>query len=340
MCHNPAMLTPKIAVITAAYNAELYLRQTIESVLAQSFADFEYLIVDDGSTDMTLQIAREFKQKDPRIHVISIMHQGVSGARNAALRLTQCEFVSFIDGDDIWHPNFLECSLKEISRQSQNCVGTFCWSLFIDRYSRPMKKTAAPEVKPYYTYDMLLGICPPGNGSALFLKRRHLEEAGLFDERIVYGSEDSELWYRILELSGQYFLQCIPQMLCKYRRHEKSLTVINKVAALEEKEEFVLKRDLQSFSRTQKTKILLSFASHAYGQESDLHLWIWSVKALLCQPLVLFQSRLGCFALLTALLGPGPGKKIRQLYEWLVLWKSRDAIEPQPIGVPVNFPSF
>ncbi|MEO0708313.1 MAG: glycosyltransferase family A protein, partial [Cyanobacteria bacterium J06649_5] len=94
---------PEVSIVIPAYNAMEYLPHTVESVLQQTFRDFEVVIVNDGSTD---NIKYWFDQavRDPRFRLISQENQGIAGARNAGIANTQGEFIAFLDADDLWHP--------------------------------------------------------------------------------------------------------------------------------------------------------------------------------------------------------------------------------------------
>src|SRR4028119_2409178 len=97
---------PKVSVIIPAYNAMAYLPETLESVLNQTFTDFEVLIINDGSSDGIVEWASEIK--DSRVKLISQENQGLSGARNTGIWSSQGEYLAFLDADDIWEPTKLE----------------------------------------------------------------------------------------------------------------------------------------------------------------------------------------------------------------------------------------
>lgn len=106
--NNEPTSTPTISILCPAYNVDKYLAECIESVIAQTFTDWELIIVDDGSTDSTPSICDEYGRKDPRIHVIHQTNQGLSGARNTALKVARGEFIAMIDTDDYAAPGWLE----------------------------------------------------------------------------------------------------------------------------------------------------------------------------------------------------------------------------------------
>lgn len=102
------MKNPEITVAIAAYNAEKYIAACIESVLSQTFSDFELIVADDGSDDKTLEVCRARAEKDGRIRIISLRHGGVAAARNALVAAANGEYLAFIDSDDVVHPQYLE----------------------------------------------------------------------------------------------------------------------------------------------------------------------------------------------------------------------------------------
>ncbi|WP_164682612.1 glycosyltransferase family 2 protein [Cyclonatronum proteinivorum] len=104
----PDSRVPQVTVITAVFNAEAFVAQTVQSVLDQAFGDFEYLIVDDASTDSTPDIIQGFAENDNRIHVFrNTRNLGVAASRNRALAQAKGKYIAFLDGDDIWYPDFL-----------------------------------------------------------------------------------------------------------------------------------------------------------------------------------------------------------------------------------------
>ena len=99
---------PTVSIITPAYNAERYLAETVRAVLAQSFSDFELLIVDDGSTDRTLALARALAARDKRVRVVTTdRNVGQPAARNLAMRQARGRFFALLDSDDAWAPHYL-----------------------------------------------------------------------------------------------------------------------------------------------------------------------------------------------------------------------------------------
>ena len=108
---------PQISVIMPVYNTSQYLRRSIESVLNQTYKDFELICINDGSTDNSLEILQEYATHDPRIKIINQENAGLSCARNSALEIAQGEYISFIDSDDFWAENFLDVLYTNLTKQ-------------------------------------------------------------------------------------------------------------------------------------------------------------------------------------------------------------------------------
>lgn len=106
------MNNPKVSVIIPAYNAEKFIEETLQSVLNQSFQDFELIVLNDGSKDKTPEIVQEFCNKDIRIKLINKANTGVSDTRNLGIELAQGEYIAFLDADDLYLPTYLEKKVK------------------------------------------------------------------------------------------------------------------------------------------------------------------------------------------------------------------------------------
>lgn len=109
--------SPKISVVIPCYNIEKHLSKCIESVLAQTFSDFELLLIDDGSSDSTLEICKEYQQKDTRVKFFSHQNKGVSDTRNRGIDLAQGECIMFIDGDDFIKDDYFEYFINYYSKE-------------------------------------------------------------------------------------------------------------------------------------------------------------------------------------------------------------------------------
>lgn len=112
----PSNIKPKLSIIIPAYNVEKYISQCLDSVVGQSFADFEVLLIDDGSTDSTGRICDEYAAKDSRIRVVHQANGGQGAARNAGLAMAEADVVGFVDGDDWVEPSMFETLYGNMQR--------------------------------------------------------------------------------------------------------------------------------------------------------------------------------------------------------------------------------
>ena len=186
---------PAVTVITPAYNVARYVAEAAGSVLSQTYARFEYLIVDDQSADDTMQVVKETAGHDPRVVVVPGPHRGLSAARNAGIAAARGRYLAFLDGDDRWHPRFLERQLGLIESLPPRVGGVFCRSRMILENGTPVFWQWSRPGR--YDLDGLLAASNPArNGSSLLIRASCFADVGGFDESISH-VEDLEMWLRI-----------------------------------------------------------------------------------------------------------------------------------------------
>jgi glycosyltransferase involved in cell wall biosynthesis len=196
---------PRITVITPAYNVGRYIGEAMDSVLAQSFVDFEYLVVDDGSTDNTADVIGQRAKTDPRVRHVSSDHLGACHARNAGIAEAKGELIAFLDGDDRWHPGFLQEQLSLLESAGPRVAAVFARSRVMSENGR-VYQILWQRAGRYDFDDMLVCSCPPRTGSSLLIRKRAFELAGLFDESLE-SAQDLDMWLRIQHDSGMpYFV--------------------------------------------------------------------------------------------------------------------------------------
>ncbi len=224
---------PKISVIIAAYNSEKTIRQTIESVLKQTFNDFELIIINDGSTDSTLEVILQFQ--DSRIKVFSFENAGGNVSRNRGLERASGEFVSFLDADDIWTPDKLESQLHALQANPQAAVA-YSWTDYIDEQGKFIVSgthiTANGNV-----YEQLIVSNFLENGSNPLIHREALVQLGGFDEELP-AAQDWDMWLRLAQNFDFIAVPCV-QILYRIsanslstnlaRQEKASLKVLDKV---------------------------------------------------------------------------------------------------------------
>ncbi|HVQ37505.1 MAG TPA: glycosyltransferase family 2 protein, partial [Pyrinomonadaceae bacterium] len=112
---------PKVSIVMPAYNVSTYIGETLDSVFAQTWTDYEVIVVNDGSPD-TVELERALGPYRPRIRYIKQNNLGAGAARNEGLRAAQGEFIAFLDADDLWFPNYLEEQLRFIRENDYDLV--------------------------------------------------------------------------------------------------------------------------------------------------------------------------------------------------------------------------
>jgi glycosyltransferase involved in cell wall biosynthesis len=210
---------PTVSVITPAYNVAPYLGDAIESVLAQTFADFELIVVDDGSTDSTFQLASDYARTDRRIRLVQQQNHGISSARNYALRVATGSFLAILDGDDVWLPTYLERQLA-ILMSDPDCDIVTGNALFLGGPLDGEPVRAWPDRRVEPTLLRLLE-----DERAVFImsvfRRRVYEVIGGFDESM-RTNEDYDFWIRAA-IAGFRFRRN-DEPLGRYRRRDDSLS--------------------------------------------------------------------------------------------------------------------
>jgi glycosyltransferase involved in cell wall biosynthesis len=209
-----------ISVIMAAYNAERYIGQAIESVLSQTYPHFELIIVDDGSTDDTLNIVRSYAARDARIIVVQSEHGGVSKTRNIALKSAHHQWVASMDADDVSLPHRLERQMEASKKHPEVVV----WGSYLTKVNDSGEtlgeiQTGPTSVDEFNKLDRTKDYISLYNAVAMFRRDIALAVGG-YNETIS-AAEDTELWDRMADHGP---VVCIPEPLVLYRWHEQSLS--------------------------------------------------------------------------------------------------------------------
>lgn len=192
--------SPLVSVITPAHNVAPWIGEAMDSVLAQSESRFGYLVVDDHSGDGTADIVRERAAGDGRVRLLQSPTRGSGAARNTGLLKARAPFVAFLDGDDRWHPDFLDTMLTAFGRAPAEVGAVFCHSRVMLTSGRVVTLRWQP-VGPCDLDLMLTANNPAHNGSSLVLRRSCFEEAGLFDDALP-SALDLDMWLRIADRSS------------------------------------------------------------------------------------------------------------------------------------------
>jgi glycosyltransferase involved in cell wall biosynthesis len=203
---------PKVSVIIPTYNREKYIVDTINSVLNQTFSDYEIIVVDDGSTDGTERVIRE--QFPDKISYLSKPNGGPASARNMGMRIATGEYIAFLDSDDLWLPEKLEIQIRYMD-SNPKCGLIGSWALtFRGTDSSKIEDVAlaCPETVPTLQRLLLVNCILL---STVMARASCIEKAGGFDNSL-FVLEDYDLWIR---LAMHYELANLPRVLARYRLH-------------------------------------------------------------------------------------------------------------------------
>jgi glycosyltransferase involved in cell wall biosynthesis len=211
-----------ISIVMPAYNAERYLAEAIESVLEQTWRDFELIVLDDGSHDRTREIAQSYADRDPRVRVESQKNQGPGPTLNRGLALSTSEWVAVMHADDVMMPNRIESQIGFVTAHPELAVAS-SWVKHIDADGKVIARDNSrlithEAVHERYAANDLIGISHPG----AILRKNVVQAVGGYREQFRV-NEDIDLWNRILEHGGKILVQ--PEFLLKYRIHGGSASI-------------------------------------------------------------------------------------------------------------------
>jgi hypothetical protein len=199
MSGNGDATAPRVTVVTPAYNVAQYIGEAVDSVLRQTFTDFEYLVVDDGSQDNSVEVVRQHAGHDPRFRLVPGEHRGLSAVRNIGIREARGRYIAYLDGDDRWHPQFLERQVALIESLPPD-VGLVFSRVRLMLENGTVVFYQWQRSGRYDFDDFLVGSNPARCGSSLLIRRSCFEDVGTFDEDLA-SVEDLEMWLRIAERS-------------------------------------------------------------------------------------------------------------------------------------------
>lgn len=206
---------PTVSIIIPTYNRADFLKEAIESVLAQTFCDFELIVVDDGSTDRTRDLLDGY---GARLRPIFQANRGVSSARNAGIRAAQGRYIALLDSDDLWLPKKLAAQIAAMEAQPDIplCHTEEIWIRRGVRVNQ-MKKH---QKHGGYIFPHCLPFCVVSPSSAL-MRRTLFDEVGDFDEALP-ACEDYDLWLRITKTHPVHFIET--PLIIKRGGHEDQLS--------------------------------------------------------------------------------------------------------------------
>ncbi|GAB4401715.1 MAG: hypothetical protein OHK0053_24840 [Microscillaceae bacterium] len=240
----------KVSIFIPLYNAEKYIAASIESVLHQTFTDWELLILDDCSTDQSFKIAKAFEERDRRIKVKrNAQNLGMMGNWNEGIRQCTSEYFVKLDADDVWHPQMLEKAIPILNTQAEVAL-VFTRYLNIDVNGNQIPDSAIEL--PDFAQNRSFSCVPlVQNGNFLaysilrqglsVMRRKVFDEIGLYRHLLTpetQASTDTEFYFRV---GCHYLIYCLDEILYYYRVHTSSISATDKSRDLQEKKMYEIK---------------------------------------------------------------------------------------------------
>lgn len=225
-----------VSIITPTYNCGKFIAETIESVLSQTYSNWEMVIVDDCSRDNTAQIVAAYTQKDSRIHYHCLeVNSGAAVARTRAMELAVGEYMAFLDSDDLWMPDKLA---RQLAFMQENGYAFSCTAYEqIDEQGNSLNRVI--RTIPKTDYNRLLLDCPVGNSTVMY----HVAALGKFQVPNIRKRNDDALWLTMLK--KEKYIWGMPDVLMRYRIRKNSISS-NKLSVI--KYHWILYRQIEHLS--------------------------------------------------------------------------------------------
>jgi len=212
-------MSPIFTIVMPAYNAAAYLSKTIESVLGQTFTDFELIIIDDGSTDNTAVIAYKYQKLDNRIKLLFQPNQGVSATRNKGINHSNSKYIAFIDADDQWFPDNLKVHFEHLEKNPDLGV-SYAKVEFLHPDGNHTGKIARGRLSKLQPQHFLYEN-PTMTVSNIVVRQQVFEEIGYFDCTMSY-SEDMDFLFRVA--CSHWQIEGLDKVLLGYRTTQGGLS--------------------------------------------------------------------------------------------------------------------
>ena len=215
-----------VSVVMPAYNAGKYIADSIRSVVAQTWPDWELIVVDDGSTDDTAAVVQDLMRRESRVKYFFQENGRLGKARNTGIRNSQGNLIAFLDSDDLWLETKLELQLRALREHNADLV--YCDAyVFTDENPLDETKTLQSSIGTFSGQTFFDSLVVQNQIPVLtvLVKKTALESAGLFEEAKPYhGCEDYDLWLKLAKAG--FVFHGMPAVLARYRRHAAAMTAV------------------------------------------------------------------------------------------------------------------
>ncbi len=213
---TPEAMSPTVSVIIPAYNAEPFLHETMQSIVDQTYSDWELILVNDGSTDDTLRVARSFK--DDRIQIIDKPNSGVSDSRNQGASVSSGKYLAFLDADDVWLPEKMRESVDFLNKHES--FGMVHGDMqVVNEKTKPLDQVLSGKHGEILEPLLLWDGCNVPSPSSILVRRTVFEEVGKFDPQFSTAA-DQDFFFRVAK---HYPIGRISKVQGYYRVHGNNM---------------------------------------------------------------------------------------------------------------------
>lgn len=242
-----------VSIVTPVYNAEEYLEETIESVLAQGYSHWEWYLVNDCSTDQSKEVAAPYLEQDPRLHWIDLKeNSGAAVARNAGIEAGKGQYIAFIDSDDVWKPEKLQ---RQLHFMKENKV-YFSYTNFSMMAEDGKITKARADLPLSLDYEGLLRNTAISCTSVIIDRN----QVGDFRMPLLRKGQDTATWLMLLRTREDLKAYCFDEPMHAYRQHPGSISS-NKLKAL--KRTWHIYRHVEKLPLTKASYVFVSYVWHA-----------------------------------------------------------------------------
>ncbi|MGZ8906047.1 MAG: glycosyltransferase [Methylobacter sp.] len=276
------MPTPLVSVVMCVLNGERFLREAVESILDQSFRDFEFIVINDGSTDSTASILDSFERIDSRVRVYHQENMGLVESLNRGCGLAQGKYIARMDADDISVINRLMWQVEFMEKHPE--VGVLGGAAEIIDIIGKSLGTSVNPIEDHELRNALLDDCPIWHPTVLMRKDVFVSVGGY--RKVVFGSEDYDLWLRVAD---HYQLANLEAVLLHYRLHPHQVTVSKgrqlTFSTLAARATAAIRRDgipdpLDSIEEITPAVLVKLGVSEATLQSALARRYLWSIRTM------------------------------------------------------------
>jgi glycosyltransferase involved in cell wall biosynthesis len=250
-----------VSVVVPSYNASRYISETLESVLSQTYRNFEVIVIDDGSKDNTSDIVADYARRDSRIRQVNQPNAGVGAARNRGIAEASGAFIAPLDADDVWYPQKLEKQVASLERKGEDWGFTYCWSKSINERGEAKPLSHWPiggDVFHALIYRNIIG-----NASVPLFRTSAVREVGGYRTRAEQGGvQGCEDWDITLRVAAKYLVAEVPDYLVGYRQIPSTMSA--DVLGMAKSYEFIMSDLLRNYPQIPK-KLRGWSAGHFYN---------------------------------------------------------------------------